>query len=95
MDLGRTAFDLVRDNAVAKGDVLSVAQVLSDAIYLMSTGSFRFECDSDHFCDFQISGIMGAKRTSDLIPLCHPLPLSLVDVRLRLDEAAAAVEVSC
>ena len=37
---------------------------------------------------------MGAKRTSDLIPLCHPLPLSLVDVRLRLDEVAAAIEVS-
>ena len=28
----------------------------------------------------QLAGIMAAKRTSDLIPLCHPLPLSLVDV---------------
>ena len=41
----------------------------------------------------QISGIMGAKRTSDLIPLCHPLPLSSVDVRLKLDEENAALEV--
>ena len=41
---------------------------------------------------FQISGIMGAKKTSDLIPLCHPLPLSSVDVTLKLDEEAAAVE---
>lgn len=30
----------------------------------------------------QLAGIQGAKRTSDLIPLCHPLPLSGVDVRL-------------
>ena len=43
-------------------------------------------------CDLQISGIMGAKKTSDLIPLCHPLPLSSVDVTLKLDGDAAAVE---
>ena len=33
----------------------------------------------------QLAGIMGAKRTADLIPLCHPLPLSAVEVILRLD----------
>ena len=33
----------------------------------------------------QLAGIQGAKRTSDLIPLCHPLPLSGVDVMLRLE----------
>jgi cyclic pyranopterin monophosphate synthase len=32
----------------------------------------------------QLAGIMAAKRTSDLIPLCHPLPLSLVDVTLEV-----------
>jgi cyclic pyranopterin phosphate synthase len=32
----------------------------------------------------RIAGIMAAKRTSDLIPLCHPLPLSHVDVEMRL-----------
>ena len=31
----------------------------------------------------RLAGIMGAKRTSDLIPLCHPLPLSHIDVQLR------------
>jgi cyclic pyranopterin phosphate synthase len=40
----------------------------------------------------QIAGIMAAKRTSDLIPLCHPLPLSLVDVRLEVEEAGVAIE---
>jgi cyclic pyranopterin phosphate synthase len=32
----------------------------------------------------QLAGIMAAKRTSELIPLCHPLPLSVVDVRLNV-----------
>jgi cyclic pyranopterin phosphate synthase len=40
----------------------------------------------------QIAGIMAAKRTSDLIPLCHPLPLSHVDVTLSVEEAAVSVE---
>lgn len=39
----------------------------------------------------QLAGIMAAKRTSDLIPLCHPLPLSVVDVRLTV--VADGVEV--
>jgi cyclic pyranopterin monophosphate synthase len=35
----------------------------------------------------QLAGIMAAKRTSELIPLCHPLPLSVVEVRLEVGEA--------
>ncbi|MBK5265579.1 MAG: cyclic pyranopterin monophosphate synthase MoaC [Alphaproteobacteria bacterium] len=34
----------------------------------------------------RVAGIMGAKKTSDLIPLCHPLPLSSVSIDLRLDD---------
>lgn len=41
----------------------------------------------------QIAGIMGAKHTSDLIPLCHPVQLKGVDVELTLDEAAHAIEI--
>jgi cyclic pyranopterin phosphate synthase len=60
----RATFDLIRDGALKKGDVLTVAQ---------------------------IAGITAAKRTSDLIPLCHPLPLSQVDVELALDESLPGV----
>ncbi|MCF8710157.1 cyclic pyranopterin monophosphate synthase MoaC [Rhizorhapis sp. SPR117] len=35
----------------------------------------------------RVAGIMAAKKTSDLIPLCHPLPLSSVSIDLRLDDA--------
>jgi cyclic pyranopterin phosphate synthase len=58
---------LIREGAVKKGDVLSVAR---------------------------LAGIMGAKRTPDLIPLCHPLQLSSVAVDLTLDDAGSAVEVT-
>jgi cyclic pyranopterin phosphate synthase len=37
----------------------------------------------------QIAGVMAAKRTSDLIPLCHPLPLTSIDVRIAVDEDGA------
>src|SRR3954462_16037061 len=44
----------------------------------------------------RLAGIMAAKRTSDLIPMCHPLPLSHVDVNIRLcdDGVAIASEVT-
>ena len=42
----------------------------------------------------RIAGIMAAKRTSELIPLCHPLPISAVVVELTPDRAASAVEIA-
>jgi len=39
----------------------------------------------------RIAGIMAAKRTAELIPMCHPLPLSLVDVDLRVCENGVAI----
>ncbi len=39
----------------------------------------------------RVAGIQGAKRTPDLIPLCHPLPLTAADVELWLDEALPGV----
>ncbi len=42
----------------------------------------------------RLAGIMGAKRTPDLIPLCHPLALTSVQVDLTLSEARPAVEIT-
>jgi cyclic pyranopterin phosphate synthase len=60
------AFRLVRDKAVAKGDVLAVAEV---------------------------AGTMAAKRTAELIPLCHPLTLDQITVDASLDETLPGVRV--
>jgi cyclic pyranopterin phosphate synthase len=46
----------------------------------------------DALATAQIAGIMAAKRTSELIPLCHPLALSHIGVRLDVEEAAVSVE---
>jgi cyclic pyranopterin phosphate synthase len=42
----------------------------------------------------QLAGIMAAKRTAELVPLCHPLPLTHVDVRLSVAEGAVDIEAS-
>jgi cyclic pyranopterin phosphate synthase len=60
------AYDLVAKQAIAKGDVLAVAEV---------------------------AGVMGAKRTGELIPLCHPLTLDVVTVEAVLDPDLPGVRV--
>jgi cyclic pyranopterin phosphate synthase len=42
----------------------------------------------------QLAGIMAAKRTSELIPLCHPLPLSAIDVRLAIVPDGVEIEAT-
>ena len=64
--MSKEAFQLVKANRIAKGDVLRVAE---------------------------IAGITGAKRTSDLIPLCHPLPIDQVTVEATLDAKLPGVRV--
>ncbi len=41
----------------------------------------------------QVAGVMGAKRTADLIPMCHPLPIGGVEMAFAFDEVASAVEI--
>lgn len=42
----------------------------------------------------QLAGIQAAKRTAELIPLCHPLPLTHVEVRVEVRDASAEIEAS-
>ncbi len=48
----------------------------------------------DALATAQVAGIMAAKRTSDLIPLCHPLPLSHVDVKVDVRDDAVEILAS-
>jgi cyclic pyranopterin phosphate synthase len=59
---------LLREQALPKGDVLTVAKV---------------------------AGIMGAKRTADLVPLCHPIALTQVDLRFTIVEADSRIDIEC
>lgn len=62
--LAPETLQLLRDNAVPKGDVLAVARV---------------------------AGIMASKKTSELIPLCHPLPLTKVNVDFEIKESGVSI----
>ncbi|MFN2271972.1 MAG: cyclic pyranopterin monophosphate synthase MoaC [Anaerolineae bacterium] len=73
--------------AVAKGEV----QMLPDTLRLIVKGDAP---KGDVLTTAQIAGIMAAKRTSDLIPLCHPLQLTKVDVEFEVDEADARIEIT-
>jgi len=57
-----------------------------------TAGRLRSLPKGDALTVARIAGIMAAKRTSDLIPLCHPLPLSLVEVELEV--ASDGVEIT-
>jgi cyclic pyranopterin monophosphate synthase len=43
----------------------------------------------------QVAGIMGAKQTSTLIPMCHPLMLTSVDITFELDEVKSCIIIQC
>jgi len=73
--------------AIAKGTVLVVAETLA----LIEAGGVK---KGDVLAVAQLAGIMGAKRTPDLIPLCHPLALTSVAVELSLDATRPAVEIT-
>ena len=73
--------------AVAKGSVTMAPETLA----LIESGGVK---KGDVLSVARLAGIMGAKRTPELIPLCHPLQLSSVRVDLELDPALSAVEIT-
>ena len=73
--------------AVARGRVLMRPETLA----LIRDNAFD---KGDVLGVARIAGIMGAKNTSQLIPLCHPLPLNRVAVEFDMDDAASAVNIT-
>jgi cyclic pyranopterin phosphate synthase len=73
--------------AIAKGEV----HMLKSTLDLIRAGQIK---KGDVLTIAQIAGISASKRTSELIPLCHPLPLTKVDVDLALDESIPGVTIT-
>ena len=73
--------------AVARGEVHMQPATLE----LIRTGGMS---KGDVLTVAQIAGIMAAKRTAELIPLCHPLPLTQVQVELALDDSLPGVAIT-
>ena len=74
-------------SATAKGSVIMQPATLA----LIKDGGVK---KGDVLSVARLAGIMGAKKTPDLIPLCHPLALTSVQVDLTLDEARNAVDIT-
>jgi cyclic pyranopterin monophosphate synthase len=72
--------------ATARGRVC----VSPDTLRLIQARGFK---KGDVLTVAQLAGIMAAKKTHELIPLCHPLALSSIAVELSIDEAANTVEI--
>ncbi len=75
-----------RREAVAEGRVL----VSPETFRLIQTGGMK---KGDVLTVAQIAGIMGAKKTPELIPLCHPVPVDGIDLSLSLSEKECAVKI--
>jgi cyclic pyranopterin monophosphate synthase len=73
--------------AIAGGEVL----MLKSTYDLIHAGALK---KGDVLLVAQIAGIAAAKRTSDLIPLCHPLPITHVELTLSLDESLPGVVIT-
>jgi cyclic pyranopterin monophosphate synthase len=73
--------------AIAKGEI----RMQKSTLDLIRAGQIK---KGDVLTIAQIAGISASKRTSELIPLCHPLPLTKVDVDLALDDSLPGVTIT-
>ena len=78
--------DETRRVAVAGGRV----NMSQDTLNTVKSGGLK---KGDVLSVAQLAGVMGAKQTAHLIPLCHPLTLSHVDVQLTLNEPDCAIDI--
>ncbi len=79
--------DITERTATATGSVIMEPETIAKIL----EGGFK---KGDVLSVARLAGIMGAKRTPDLIPLCHPLALTSVKVDLAVDQARNAVDIT-
>lgn len=78
--------EVTERTATARGSV----SMASETLGMIVAGSVA---KGDVLTVARLAGIMAAKRTAELIPLCHPLALTAIEVDLRCDEARCVVEI--
>lgn len=90
---GRAKMVNVGEKPVSRRTATAAARVLvnRETFALIQSGGMK---KGDVLTVAQLAGVMGAKRTSDLIPLCHPMHFDGAELALRLDEARCSVEIT-
>lgn len=89
---GRAKMVDVGEKATTHRTALAGARVLvsPETFSLIRSGGVK---KGDVLAVAQVAGIMAAKRTAELIPMCHPVAVDGIDLRLELDEARCCVDV--
>jgi cyclic pyranopterin monophosphate synthase len=82
-----SAKDVTKRRATARG----VLRTRADVVERIASGDLP---KGEAIATARIAGIMGAKRTPDLVPLCHPLPLSGVEIDITPGDGTGTVEIT-
>ena len=91
-DEGRAKMVNVGDKAVTHRTASAAVSVLVSrtTLELIRSGGMK---KGDVLTVAQIAGVMGAKKTPELIPMCHPIMINGIDLKLRLDDEKCSVEI--
>ena len=91
-DQGRAKMVDVGEKPGTVRTAVAAARVLvnEETFHLIKTGGMK---KGDVLTVAQVAGVMGAKRTPDLIPMCHPILIDGINLSLHLDEARRSVEI--
>ena len=89
---GRARMVDVGEKAPTRRTAAAGARVLlnQDTFQLIRSGGIK---KGDVLTTAQIAGVMGAKRTAELIPMCHPVTVDGIDLTLTLDETRCCVDI--
>jgi cyclic pyranopterin phosphate synthase len=89
---GRAKMVNVGEKPVTERTATAAARVLvsRSTFELIKTGGMK---KGDVLTVAQVAGVMGAKRTPDIIPMCHPIIIDGIDLKLSLDEERCSVEI--
>lgn len=89
---GRAKMVDVGEKPVSRRTAVAAARVLvnRDTFALIRTGGMK---KGDVLTVAQVAGVMGAKRTPDLIPMCHPILMDGIDLSLKLNEERCCVDI--
>ena len=92
-DQGRAKMVDVGEKDQTRRTAVAAARVLlnRETFRLIQSGGVK---KGDVLTVAQVAGVMGAKRTPDLIPMCHPILIDGIDLRLSLDEERLAVDIA-
>lgn len=91
-DQGRARMVDVSEKDTTRRTAAAAARVLvnEETFHLIQSGGMK---KGDVLTVAQIAGVMGAKRTPDLIPMCHPIMLSGINLKLSMDESRYSIEI--